>query len=287
MIRLGQFLLQSRLYAGLVALACGLLLALGAALLAWFGLVLIALVTLRLGVKEGAIVLAWYLLPEIAIIFIKQVPWYLAYDVVMAVVLWLMAASLRQTRDWGQVLKLAMLIGIGAVVLVHVMIPDVAMWWQTQLTQLFSHEDYSQSIAALSQSATGSIAASSLAILLFMVFLARWWQAALFNKGGLKEEFFALRLSPWLTTALAIVALGLALDYPLFNDLLPVVLLPFIIKGLMLCHYLAAVHKSHKVIMIAIYTIMLIFSPYSVIMLALFGVVDYWLDFRKKVTQVS
>src|SRR5207248_11415187 len=101
MIKLGHYLLQNRLYTGLIVLLSGVLLAFGWPFIAWFGLLIMALVTLRFGAKEGLSLLLVYVLPELTLMVLGKIAWLLSYELMMAVVIWALAVRLRKTGSWA------------------------------------------------------------------------------------------------------------------------------------------------------------------------------------------
>ena len=57
-------------------------------------------------------------------------------------------------------------------------------------------EEIKQSIQLFAQFMTGGVAAGTVYGLLFGLFMARWWQSALYNPGGFRAEFLSLKVHP-------------------------------------------------------------------------------------------
>jgi len=115
--------------------------------------------------------------------------------------------------------------------------------------------------------------------------LGRWWQSALYNPGGLAKEFNELRLGRRLSVVgiLLLVIAGFG-SSDLAIMLVLVVLSVYLIQGLALVHGIIASRGLNKAWLLGFY-IMMFLLPHLVLMpLAVFGLTDTWIDFRKRLT---
>ncbi|VAX09995.1 hypothetical protein MNBD_GAMMA25-206 [hydrothermal vent metagenome] len=308
---LTAYVMRGRLQAMLAASAL-ILLALILMPLSWplsfFSAAIIALVTLVQGSREGILTLLGASLLVTLLGFL--VPGNLYAIVVFALLVWLpvwlLAAILRQTVS----LNLAML-GGGLLAILTIsgfflLSGDPGNWW-------FQHfvndvlpvlekagmvfEDRARlemDLQLASRIMTGSLAAFMLLGAVAGLFIARRWQAGLFNPGGFQTEFYQLRFG--VTAALLALALlaanllsttflgkGIWSDW-LVNLTQPVVVI-FLFQGLAIGHVLVKVRKLNSAWLVGLYLLLLSGLPYSLVLLALLGIADNWLDLRAKLGQ--
>lgn len=293
MKRLGTYLLRNPLNAAWIALVLSLLPFLGLPT-GWMAMVVIGLVTLRLGLKYGVFVLIWAALPGFALAYLDHPSWLINTAVLHGGLTLILACVLRWYRSWENVLEVAAVMGVIAVIVLHISLPDLHQWWQTQLTQVLQNETWSTEINTnaartkdfintASSIATGTIVAFMVFMNLLNLFFARWWQAAMFNPGGLRKEIYGIRIHKWAAISLMLCFLGLFLQHKLFIDTLPIALLPFILAGLSLLHVAVYYKKVKKVMLWVVYLLLLLVFPYVATLIALFGFADTWFNFREKI----
>ena len=178
----------------------------------------VGLVTLRRGWLEGLVVtagatllagaLGWVALgsplPVLALLALLWLP------------VWALAQVLRGTSAQGPTLTVAALVAAGAVLLVHGVVDSPAEWWrgvlEGGLVPMFEGQGIKldpEVIARIAAVMTGVVAAATVLGASISLFVARWWQALLYNPGGFGQEFRALRLDWRVAAATAVVALAL------------------------------------------------------------------------------
>lgn len=256
------------------------------------------LVTLRLGLAATARVLTGAVLftglagavllgnPLLPLGFL------LALWLPMVVVAW----SLRRTANLARSLHLAALFGLMVVLGFHFYVDDATAWWTEFLGKLFAEAPAGQQavlLPALNEIAglmTGMVGAATALGLMLSLLLARWWQAMLYNPGGFREEFHALRMGQ--VTAgllvLLLVAIGLqGAGTGLLRDVLPLMLLLLMWQGLALLHALIALRGMRQGWLVAVYVLLLLpmLTLQMVILLAMAGGVDNWVNFRARAGQ--
>lgn len=302
--RITDFILQGRLQAMGTAFICAFL-----PLVGTVSVLIAALVTLRKGVQEGALVLVAATLPVLisyagfpvdsaAASYTVSPANAVSFVVIINVLTWLYAVVLRRYPSWSLVIQLAGFVAVVTVVAVHIAYPDVRAWWQDWLTNYFGHveqeagqlsaEDVKANkamignvVASIAPYATGIIAAIVSFYALLQLLLARWWQAAMFNPGGLRKELLVIRMS---YAAGAVFVLGLVLSYwssALIVDVMPVLYLVFGLAGFSLLHSIANNNKASWFLFALVYIVITVI-PTAVILIAMAALLDTWLDFRKR-----
>lgn len=140
--------------------------------------------------------------------------------------------------------------------------------------------------------ATGVGIALVLFYALMQLAVARWWQAIVFNPGGLKRELHNIRLSH-LAGVLFILSLILAyLENSVVLDIMPILYALFVAAGLSLIHYLFGLMSSSvsSWIGLVVFYIVFIISMFTVpaiaILVGLLALVDIWWDVRKRFKKI-
>lgn len=298
--RFTDFILQSRLSAMLVAFLAAFIPVIGS-----ISIVIAALVTLRIGVVDGLLVTCAATLPFLlsyaAFPVSGDTMMVIAAIVIMVlsnVITWVLAVALRKYRSWGLTLELTALIGILAVVAVHIVNPAIQDWWQahlsvylaktmTYLDAVQQDADTTTKVPAevlniMKRYATGFVAASILFNTLLQLLIARWWQAVMFNPRGLRVELYQIRLS-----YVSALIFGMILVLAFFGDAvaldtLPVLLLVFCAAGLSLLHYVIAATRFKMSLIILTYIVFIWLFPVSVVVVSLIALFDTLINVRKR-----
>jgi hypothetical protein len=300
--RFTDYILQSRLHAVLVAFVIAVAPVIGS-----ISIVIAALITLRKGSREGALVVAAATLGAVLqyIVYPASNESGMAMAVILAliasnVLTWLFAIMLRQYSYWNLTLEVAALVGIFAVIAAHIVYPGIQDWWQTQLTAYLSKaasnvdlvKPDAETIAAqvelvgiMKQYATGLVIASLLFNALLQLLIARWWQAVMFNPGELRKELHQIRLS-YATGILFVI--GAVLSYgrvEMAMDIMPVLLMVFFIAGLSLLHYLIAPTNFSWMLLILMYMAVMWLFPVSIVIVSFIALLDTTVNIRQRITR--
>ncbi len=296
---LGQFIMKSRSNAILLALAFAAI-----PLFNWAGVVIMAMVTLRRGPSEGFLVL----LAIIALDIFRALYIGLASPLLLSVLggalyVWCMAAVLRTANSWSQVLLVTALLGSLVVLLVHGLMGDVALYWKAQLKSVLEaklhalpaqeQEAFTQAVGQVNgleylsqfaRVATGLVVAMTFFGSLFNLLLARWWQALLYNPGGLRGELYQIRMGYLPAGLLLLTGLLTALSFDAAWDVLPIFGLVFCLAGTSLIHSCASkISKGQGIALLVFFYIILIFiSPYSLLLLMLLAFFDSFINIRNQ-----
>jgi Predicted membrane protein (DUF2232) len=294
---LAQFIMRGYPQAALVAAASALL----SLLLPVLGLVsgaVIGLVTLRRGVREGALLCLFATL-AVALLGALSLgsPWTaLGTLLLLWLPVWVLAALLRISRSLSLTLAAAGVIGALIVLLTHALVADPAAGWLTLTAPLrevlvrdgIAEPEAGEALfAAIARWMTGAFAAALVLQWLLGLFIGRWWQALLYNPGGFGEEFRALRLHRALgAVGLALlVAVGLVRGPGLVADLLIVLAPLFFLQGLAVIHQLLRGRGLHPGWLFGLYVALVLFMPHAELLVACLGLVDVWADVRARLAR--
>jgi hypothetical protein len=286
------FVVKGRLQAiGVVAVTA--LLALFLPPLAYISGGTVALITLRMGPRQGLqLVFGAVLALGLLGLLLMQNP---LAGVVFALLFWLpvwaLANSLRRTMLPGRSVLLAGLFGMMVVAGFGFGSADPVAWWQQAMQHSMApvldgvpqaeQQQMLQLIGEIAPIMAGTSAMLLSLSLILSLFIGRWWQAMLYNPGGFGEEFRQLRLgkNPAMLLLLLLLAAGFSGNAFLAQNLPLVVLLPFLLQGLALLHGLVRQHKANAGWLVGTYLLLFVTGPMA-LLLAVAGVVDNWFDFR-------
>ncbi len=293
---LGEIIMRGRMAAIAVA-ATTLLLSLILPPLSLVAAAAVALVTLRLGFREGlntlvastlaagllgATVLGNFMLPAI-------------YGLMLWLPTWVIALVLRQSRNLGLTLEIATVVGVIGTCLFFILHPDPTAFWYQRLELVLKPiwenagmamdpAKMAAQLTLIARYLTGVMAAGMVSSLALSLFLGRWWQAQLFNPGGFREEFLQLKLHrPLVYVTLAFVVLSFIVQGKFseaVNNVLIVLAVPYIVAGTAILHAVF-VSRGQRALLIGMYVLMF-FIPHIFLPIALVGLADAWVDWRAK-----
>lgn len=292
---LASFIMQRRVQAVLVA-AGFVLLGLLVPPAGYLSGAATALVTLRRGALEGLLVIGGATVVSTVsalLMWGDGVP-ALAFVLGMWLPLWLLAMVWRSTVSLAQTLQAAAGIGVLYVVSMHLVLSDPAAWWRDFLEVLRpameqagvfgGGEGVDRFLEGVAQAMTGFMAAALVISLMISLFIARWWQAVLYNPGGFQQEFHALRLGRGAAVALVVVLMLSLVDgvAALANDIAVVGVAMYLFQGLALVHRMVAAFHAHTLWLVGMYVMMVLVTPQMAMLLSAMGFADTWLDFRAR-----
>ncbi|SHE56696.1 hypothetical protein SAMN02745148_00653 [Modicisalibacter ilicicola DSM 19980] len=265
----------------------------GAALLAgivpwlfWFSAAVAGLVTLRRGLSAALVVIIAAALPAGW--------WWSQGDTIplaSLLLVTLMATVLRARLSWSEALIVGALAGAVMIQLGIFLPPGGAGPLLEQLRQ--SSPEIERMLGQLNEQgvATEQLAAlliggvTGLIVLLAAVAclaLARSWQAGLYNPGGFRSEFHALRLGvKELAVLIGLGVMGMVLALP---SLAMLAWVPLLVCGVALIHGLIGLKGMNKLWLVAFYILLLTTWPMILIVLLL-GFIDTFADFRGRLAR--
>lgn len=294
MHNLASFVMRGPWQAALVAAALAVLSLLLPPVLLLSGAA-VALVTLRLGLQQGLLVLAIAtvgggLLAWLALGAATSVVW-------LALLYWvplvILAMALRLSISLAATLRYAAILGAVAVAGFYLVLGDPAAWWNAVVQDIIGKlgeagvadentlSQFAKLFAAWAPLFPGQVVSSMLGSLLIALLLARWWQALLYNPGGFASEFYELRLGkPFALAMIVLLVLSLLWAVPFIVNLTLVLGVIYVLQGVAVVHALVAKIGLSKVWLVGFYLLLLIALLQLVMVL---GTLDAWVDFRSRI----
>ncbi len=294
MISLARFILKGYSQAALVAASMAML---GLLLppVAWLSGAAVALVTLVSGHRTGLLVTAIAGIGTAVLAgLILSAPEVAAYYVLLV---WLpvvmVAVVLRQTVSLVISLQLIAGVSLLGIIILYLFFPDFGEIWRSSLNMMaddliaksegaLDEQQLQQLIDQIVRILPGFFASSFMIGTMLSLYLARWWQAVIYNPGGFGKEFRAINLGK--TSALIALAIALAgsiINADVFNAMLLVVFVLYLNQGVAVLHAVFAGRQLNAVWLFLVYLFMF-FVPHTVVLLALAGLADTWIDFRRR-----
>jgi hypothetical protein len=249
----------------------------------------VALVTLRLGAYEGLTVLG-ISVATIGVmgVFLGNTEFALLYGIILWLPSWILAILLRAGRKLALAIESAVILGGVGILSFSLFKPDAGQMWKNLLTQMSPPNaslDVQPQIDTLAHYMTGIIAAGTIFGWIFALFLARWWQAQLYNPDGFRTEYLSLSTSKRFAlgsmSLIAIAALSSGTIAELAANLSILVVVLYTFVGTSVCHSLLSPLNQGRYLVIGFYiTVFLI--PHLLIPVATIGVLDAWLNLRQR-----
>ena len=264
----------------------------------YLGAAVVALVTLYVGVMQGLVVLA--AATAVAVLFYQLAGLLPASAVAITVLLlwlpgWVISAVLRSTVSLAAAMLAGAGLGILLLLVVYGIHGDPGPWWLERMQMLLAElqeagvlqaeQPLTDELQALSRLMTGVVLASLLLGAICSVILARWWQALLVNPGGLQKEFTGLRLGQSAGLLTLIAMIGSRFTAAPLSDLVAqaamLLLVPYLFAGLAVLHGIVGAAGRGRGWLVAVY-IMLVILPQATLIVAGGGLLDTWMDFRRR-----
>jgi len=269
-------------------------------LLNYLAAAVVALVTLHVGALAGLQVMA--VAAGVTLLFYQLLGEHAAVALVMVLMLWLpcwmTATVLQRTSDLGQALKAATLFGASLLLFVFGFYGNPSGWWLVQLQQISATlTEAGVSLPALadkellqevSRLMTGVVFASLVIGVAGSLMLARWWQSVLVRPGASRDEFYKLRLGSvngLITLGIMVIARLTQGTFSEFSaQLAMIMLVPYLLVGLAIIHKLLKQRGRGNGWLIAVYVLLAV-VPQATLLLAAGGLLDTWIDFRRRLAR--
>lgn len=288
----GERIIRHRQYAAGVALAAAFFSFFSMPFLGWISTIIIGLVALQNGVRSSLFVVAWAMLPAVALLYLGHYDIFINVVLVHYSIVWLCAIALHKKNSWVNLLQLNTLIGMGAVIVLYYFAPHLQEVFVAQLISLSKEykssflsvkaADFDVWIKYISSFAMGLLTAGILIYNLVTLFIARSWQSLLNPAVNVQKEWHAIRLHYSASLMLLALIPGILLNFELFINLLVVASLPLAFSGLSLIHAYTSTKKNGSIFLLVFYMLMILFSPYLILLICLMGWLDSFMNFRKK-----
>ena len=195
--------------------------------------------------------------------------------------LWALAVLLRNTGNWSLVITIMIVCGAIVSVLFHHGMSEVLTWWHNHEFR-FTWQG-SDKIALFPQKYIEG-ASMIIAWLLsdfFLLFLARFWQAKLYNPGQLRPEVQRICLPRAMSTTFIALLLGAVFfKVSILFTIVAILGTGFLIAGMSLVHWYLYNRQAGRFWIIAFYVLMIFLNFYMVTLLVIVALVDSFLNLR-------
>jgi len=248
----------------------------------WLAAAILGLVVLRKGVKEGIPVLAWGCLPALVL-------WALQGDATALLVLadvMLLSYLLRSTMSWSWVLLVGSFLAVISTLVQPLLMENVLNLAVSLVQNVLSSEEGVEvpDRGLIFDQAVVAISIFQVVIAVLSLFLARKWQAGLYNPGGLRTEFHQLRLPVSFSLVLGgmiLIGEGLGGSFTVFSQAaIPALVLP----GLALVHGILAKKEIGVVGLISFYLVgFFVLNVYFANILVTLCVIDSFVNIRSRI----
>lgn len=257
----------------------------------------IALITLRKGWQQGLLytLLATITLVIVSVLLNQQASSGFVAGLATWLPMVLIASALAMTKSWSKTLQLTLLISVAGVLLFHLTHPDAAAYWEPVLKQMkpMLQQAYQLSDSKLDETInnaaawmTGTFAAALAIIAILSLIIARNWQSMLYNLGGFGEEFRQITIGKQASIALLVgITLAVITANQLIIELIMVGVAIFMFQGLSLAHSIVKQREMSIRWLVGLYVLMFLLLIQMIVLLATFGLVDNFADFRRQVAK--
>jgi hypothetical protein len=175
----------------------------------------------------------------------------------------------------------------------HLLTNDPVAWWQQWVDRTIKETPIEGvTIDQIAQEGTfvlmnGLVAMVIGISLMLTLLLARWWQALLYNPGGFRTEFHALRLprvvAPPMVVLAALVIGGFGGNGgTILIDIVVIGIMMYLFQGVAVVHGIVARRNLAVWWIVPIYVGLLLIPPNVILGLAMLGLVDSIVDFRAR-----
>ena len=275
---LAAFVMRGRLQAsGVAALASAL------PLLSWLGASVVALVVLRRGNKEGLLVFLWAFLP---LVLVYQAGGD-SSGLIALLGAFLMALVLRLSVSWALTLYAIVAAAVvGSLVFIQLSEPILTAFvkWYLAVMESLATEAGSPVVTPVTgqRQAMSYLAMGQGYMMVLALMLARWWQSALYNSGGFKQEVQQTRLTPKASLPLVLVMAGCLMTEG-FGTWIGVVSLPFVVIGSGLVHWILGRRNTSSQWYVMYYAILVMFFQLASAALVVLVIADGFIDLRQRI----
>ena len=197
----------------------------------------------------------------------------------------LCAGLLRNTQSQGLMVLCAGTVGVFFTALIYVMLEDIQTWWHEwfEVWKQYAESEparqqLEQAYQLISPLLSAIFASGFVISLIITMLLARWWQSAMFNPGGFRKEFYALRLPrilvfPTLAGLLTLLLIPGATSIAL-RDTVILMLVLYLFQGISVIHGFLYTRARSRVWLIVIYGMFFIMPRFVLLFMSCVGIVN-------------
>ncbi len=258
----------------------------------------IALITLRIGWQQGLIytLLGSAVLAIVTYLFKQDA----SLGITAGLIGWLpivfFASFLAQTGSWQRTLQALLAVTIAGVLLFHLYQPDPALFWQAMLEQFkpllqeaykLSGSEADELIQGMVGWMTGVFAAAIAVTVALALLLARHWQAMLYNLGGFGKEFRQLSVGKIPAIVMVLCIVLAIVGSTLAVEILIIAVGVFMLQGIAVAHSVVHQLEMKAGWLVALYMLLFVLLAQMFVLLAAFGIIDNFIDFRGKIAKTD
>ena len=285
---LGNYLLRTRVHAVLTISALTVLSIFVSPFSYFISGAPMGLAALRKGTVVGLQVAAGSLLlitlPALALNLQPGIPIAFLVSVWLPVIL--CSGMLRSTQSQGLMVLCAGTVGIFFMAGIYFALGHVQEWWREWFELWKQHaasgparEQLEQAYQSISPFLPVIFGSGFVISLIITMLLARWWQSALFNPGGFRKEFYALRLPrvlvfPVLAALLALLLLPLNSLLIGIRDSVILILVLYLFQGLSVVHGFLYTRARSRVWLVGMYATFFILPRFILLFVCCVGIVN-------------
>lgn len=201
------------------------------------------------------------------------------------------ALALRYTTSLPISLLVIAAFGIAVAMVVQMNADAIVAYWQKSVSvlmevmaeqrpDLMAGENFGQKLEQLLDVMLGATGVTVMVLAVGCLFIARSWQAQLFNVGGFQKEFHALTFgSSAGLVALAIIALSMFSEIGWLDAIAFVVIFLLGLQGLAVVHSLVKRRGLSTGVLVVMYTFCIL--PQVILLIAVLGLCDNFYPLRK------
>lgn len=294
MLFLAKLILKNTSNAALVATIMALL---GVFLVpaVWVSGAAIALATLARGYITGLIVL---LAATAGSLVFSNIMFASPTEVMVFVLLvwlptWMAAVVLRYSVSLANSVQLLGMLSLASVVVMYLIWPNYGELWRPTLEMLvqqlpvesqwqLDQQVLQQAGELVIRLTPGLIACCILIGSILSLFLARWWQAELYNPGGFGREFHSLNLGKSIAVITVVTAIAtFRFQSDMAHSVLLVLSFLYLIQGISIFHAVANKKDLSFAWLLLVYVLMF-FTPEFRALIVVAGLSDTLFDFRRR-----
>jgi hypothetical protein len=209
---------------------------------------------------------------------------------------WLAATVLRSTVSLNLTLQVITALGLLFVLVLQLGFPQMQAELAGEFSQVIeqlmqqqpddtARENLARALDMVLQMTPAILAAGMMLSTVIGLLLGRWWQAVLYNPGGFAREFNQLRLGRVLAAITTVMLLlAISLDVKLLMLLLIVLLTIYLIQGLAVVQGIIDARGLNRAWLFGLYVGLFLLPHMVALPLAVFGLMDAWIDFRRRLT---
>ncbi len=297
MHRLLSYIMRGRMHAVTASALCAVLSLLMPPLSYLSGAIL-GLATLKQGPREGALVIggALFLAGFFSLAMVGSASPAVAFMVMSWLPAWILSCLLLRWRQQGMVIIGSAVMGMLAVLALHLVLEDPSAWWLEIMEALLApalnqgapnQEQVESMLRQWAPHMTRFFGAATASGILLTTLLARYWHSILDNPGGFGQEFRTLKVPQGVLLVVIVFGVG-TLFWPdmvgnVIADLMGPVSAMLVFLGLAVCHGLIKFRRLGRGWLVVIYVLLLVPPHPAISGLSLLGLLDSWMDFRSRV----